>query len=250
MGENPLNRSAGHLTKVTNSYTICRVTGGIAMGVHIYDYNWDFFNEESERRYYFLGFIAADGYISNNEIEIGVNVQDAYLVEQFRDWIVPDKPIYERHKTNSVLLKISCKFMISSIKDFFRMTSNKKGQEIQFPTIPEQFVKDFIRGVVDGNGCIDTVKIKQRNDNISTYIRLRIYGNQIFLTGLNATTKQFINHNINAVQKKGKENLYYLTYQGSSGTNVLHWLYNGNSICLRRKYNKYLQVTGQDEDIV
>lgn len=213
------------------------------MGVHIYQYNWDFFNEESERRYYFLGFIAADGYVSDDAIEIGVSKQDSYLVETFRNWIVPNKPIYERHKTNSVLLKISCKFMTSSIKDFFGMISNKKGQEIQFPTIPEQFIKDFIRGIVDGNGCIDTVSIKQRNDNVRTYVRLRIYGNQTLLNGLNTVTKQFIDHNVNAIQKKGKENVYYLTYQGSTGINILHWLYDNNTICLRRKYDKYLTIT-------
>ena len=39
------------------------------MGAYKYNYNWDFFENESEELYYFLGFVAADGYISDNEIE-------------------------------------------------------------------------------------------------------------------------------------------------------------------------------------
>ena len=34
------------------------------MEIPIYSYNYNFFNQDSEELYYFLGFIAADGYLS------------------------------------------------------------------------------------------------------------------------------------------------------------------------------------------
>ena len=40
------------------------------MDTHQYKYNWDFFEKDSKELYYFLGFVAADGYISDNDIEI------------------------------------------------------------------------------------------------------------------------------------------------------------------------------------
>ena len=79
------------------------------MGVHIYHYNWNFFDTPSEELYYFLGFVAADGYISNSEIEIGLAKNDIALLERFRNLICPEKPLYKRVKTNSFTLKISCK---------------------------------------------------------------------------------------------------------------------------------------------
>ena len=43
------------------------------VGTHKYNYNWDFFKQESEELYYFLGFVAADGYLTENEIKISPN---------------------------------------------------------------------------------------------------------------------------------------------------------------------------------
>ena len=71
------------------------------MGTYHYQYNWDFFKKPSEELYYFLGFVAADGYISNDEIEIGLNESDKALLERFRDLICPDKPLYEKKKTHA-----------------------------------------------------------------------------------------------------------------------------------------------------
>ena len=79
------------------------------VGTHKYNYNWDFFKQESEELYYFLGFVAADGYLTENEIEIGINEKDVCLLEKFRDLIVPNKPLYYKESTHSYTLKISCK---------------------------------------------------------------------------------------------------------------------------------------------
>lgn len=88
------------------------------MGKHLYNYNWNFFEEDSEELYYFLGFIAADGYISDNEIELTLNEKDIKILERIRDLIVPDKPLIYRKNTNSYMLKISCKKKYQNLKNF------------------------------------------------------------------------------------------------------------------------------------
>lgn len=211
------------------------------MGVHKYKYNWDFFDTDSEELYYFLGFVASDGYISNNEIEIGLNEKDKHILEKFRDLIVPDKPINYKKKSNSYTLKISCRNRIHKFKEFFDMTSNKKHEEISFPYIPKVYLKDFVRGYVDGDGNIDTTK-GYRDDKIYVGPRLRILGNKKFLSDLNEMTKTIYSHKTNSISKKGKENVYYITYNFSTARAILKWLYNGSSIHLIRKYEKYLQV--------
>ena len=79
----------------------------------------EFFNKDSEELYYFLGFVAADGYLTDNEIEIGINENDVCLLEKFRDLIVPDKPLYYRKRTHSYTLKISCKSLMNDFKNFY-----------------------------------------------------------------------------------------------------------------------------------
>lgn len=212
------------------------------MGVHKYKYNWDFFNVDSEELYYFLGFIAADGYISNNEIEIGLNEKDLHILEEFRNLIVPDKPINYKKSSNSYTLKISCRNRIKKFKDFFDMTTNKKHEEMVFPDIPEKYLKDFIRGYVDGDGTIDTTK-GYRGDKVYIGPRLRILGNYEFLKKMNEITKGIYNHKTNAISRKGKENVFILTYNFSTANAILKWLYTDSSIHLNRKYTKFLEVS-------
>ena len=173
------------------------------MGTHRYKYNWDFFNIDSEELYYFLGFIAADGYISNNDIEIGLSIKDKVILEKFRDLIVPHKPIYFKEKSNSYNLKISCKSLISKFKNFFQMVSNKKHNEMVFPDIPKEYLKDFIRGYVDGDGTIDTTK-GYRGNKVYIGLRLRIFGILSFLRQLNEYKKKKYHNKKNDINKKGK----------------------------------------------
>lgn len=215
------------------------------MGVHKYEYNWDFFEKDSEELYYFLGFVAADGYISNNNIEIGLNKKDLSLLEEFRDLIVPGKPIYYKARTESYTLKISCLNKIKQFKEFYSMVSNKKHEEILYPNIPYKYQKDFIRGYVDGDGNIDTTKgyrIVGIEKRVYIGLRLRILGNEKFLEQLNNETKKHYQHKTNSIIKKGKENVYYLTYNFKTANNILEWLYKDANIYLQRKYDKYYEL--------
>jgi len=211
------------------------------MGVYKYDYNWNFFTD-SEQMYYFLGFIAADGYISDSSIEIGVNIQDRYLLEQFRDWIVPDMPLHDKPNTNSVTLKLNCRNRVWMFKSFFNMTTNKKGLEIRYPNcIPDQYTKDFIRGIIDGNGSIGIQKA-YRGEKVYYGPRLRIFGNKNFMEDINDQIKRFILHKVTHAHKKGRENVYYLDYNFKTARNILHWVYDNNQVCLLRKYNRFIEV--------
>lgn len=214
------------------------------MGTHKYKYNWNFFEIDSEELYYFLGFVAADGYISNNDIEIGLNIQDKNLLEQFRDLICPDKPIYNKNRTNSCTLKISCKSKINRFKDFFSMVSNKKHEEMIFPNIEDKYVRHFIRGYVDGDGTIDTTK-GYKGNRVYLGLRLRILGNYKFLYELNKKTKLIYPHKTNAINKKGKENVYIITYNFSTAKALLKWIYEDSNIYLNRKYTKFLEYQNQ-----
>ena len=211
------------------------------MGIYKYDYNWNFFKEDTEELYYFLGFVAADGYVSDNEIEIGVNEKDLELLTAFRDLIVPNKPLYYKEKTKAYILKISCKHLTPKIKKFYGMSTNNKHDELCFPDIPKNFIKDFIRGYVDGDGTIGSTKA-YKNDKIYNGVRLRILGNKKFLESLNAVTKEFVNHKTNAIAKRSKENIFEVTYNFKTAKQLLIWLYENSRIFLPRKKEKVVDL--------
>lgn len=216
------------------------------MGVAKYKYNEDFLNNKNENYWYIAGLLASDGYISDESIEIGLNKKDFDIINKIKNIMCPNKPIYYKETNNAYILKLNKKEWSQHYKQLFSMETNNKHKELLFPTIPNKYLKDFIRGYIDGDGCIDKAKGKQKiNDKFRYYygVRLRILGNYNFLKELNLQTKRFINHKTNAISKKGKENVYVITYNFSTAKNILNWVYQDNpELYLERKHNKFLEL--------
>ena len=213
------------------------------MGIQKRKYNLDFFKKDSEELYYFLGFIASDGYVNDGCVSLTLNIKDEDMVKQLKDLTCPNAPLKYHSKTNSVGFSLYLSEIALKIKRYFRMDSNKKSFELNFPNIPQEYIKDFIRGYIDGDGCIDTTKGYKKN---KIYIgpRLRILGNYDFLYELNLATKEFIDHKTDSITKKGRENVYYLTYNFSTADKLLNWLYKDANIYLKRKYDKAIALVG------
>lgn len=209
-----------------------------------YNYNEDFFNKNSQELYYIYGLLAADGYINkeSNTVELALNSKDVHIVEEIRDIICKDKPIYNKKNVDAYMLKICNKNIAKNIHNFLSMTSSKKHETMKFPkNMNEKQVKSFIRGYIDGDGTIDTTKgYKGRKVYIGA--RLRILGNYDFLYELNKETKKYIKHNTNAILKKGKENVYCVTYNFSTANNILNWIYDNSKIHLKRKNDRYNEI--------
>lgn len=173
-----------------------------------------------------------------------MNNKDEHILKTLRDIICPDKPLYNKQSTHSVKLTICSKNdLCPKIKNVLNMKTNSKHNEIRFPNcIPQQYIKDFIRGVIDGDGCIDTTISHHSNGNTSVIPRLRILGNYEFLIQLNEYTKRFIKHNTNKVSKKGAENVWTLDYNSKTANDILNWCYKDSAIRLNRKYKKFEEV--------
>ena len=125
------------------------------------------------------------------------------------------------------------------------MKSNKKSFELEFPAISKKYLKDFIRGYVDGDGCIDFTFAKKGKKRYKGP-RLRILGNESFLYELNEATKEYYFHKTNAIRKKGKENVYEVTYNFSTAKGILEALYKNNTISLERKNLKAQDIINEE----
>lgn len=216
------------------------------VGKHIIynDINKNFFkNINSEYSAYFLGFLFADGcvQIKNNAYSITLKLKnnDVIIIEKFRDIMSPSSPI------KNIDNKYSC-FRINQKEICEQLISlgciPNKSLILNFPTaIPNELIRHFIRGYSDGDGTIYKNRFKNKK-TINTIWKI-------------ISTKQFCNEvanilkqelEINCSQSLSRPNTNKITTAISVGGNkqvkkVLDWLYEGSSIYLPRKHDKYLE---------
>lgn len=209
--------------------------------------------EECEKKYYLLGFIAADAWISkkSNRCEITLKEDDVKFLEYIKNMIVPQKQLKYKEKQKAYRLTIDSAEFVEYIYKYF--DCNNKTHSLTYPpTIPLKFQKDFIRGYMDGDGIIDLTKHYKRINGqvniIGGSIRLRILGTTGFLYGLNDVLRfnEIVNFNAKP-QKKKDENIYYLCWSGASAERILDWLYSeSKSFYLPRKKAVYLEIKHSD----
>lgn len=78
-----------------------------------YSYNEELYAKDTPESMYFLGLVASDGCIDGYHIKIVLHKDDIELLEQLRDSIAPNKPLYKSRDT--LVLKISYKSYRSAI---------------------------------------------------------------------------------------------------------------------------------------
>ncbi len=127
-----------------------------------YSANHSYFEKiDSEDKAYFLGFIAADGFVQKNSIGIEINSQDKKIIEAFLDKTESNNPIYERVRTHKSGKKskmasicITSKEMVSCLARLGikqRKTFNLDWKKTT-KNIPKHLLRHFVRGFFDGDG--------------------------------------------------------------------------------------------------
>ncbi len=131
-------RAAGKKTKMKIKY-VCKS---------------DFFRViDSEVSAYWLGFIFADGNISSGStcLQIQLQRQDLCHIQQFR------RDIESNHRIHDVPQNAASKIAIYDRELASHLISwgviPRKSLVVEYPCIPEEYQRHFIRGVFDGDGC-------------------------------------------------------------------------------------------------
>ena len=131
------------------------IVRGHANKGRIYTFNFDKFKEESREKYYWLGFLGADGTIVNNTLSIELNSIDKNHLIKFNNWCENTAKITER--VNNMGSKCS-KTTLNSIElvnylKKYGLTQNKS-KSFEMVGIPDIYSLDFIRGYIDGDGTV------------------------------------------------------------------------------------------------
>ena len=218
----------------------------------MYEYNINLFKHDSEFKYYLIGFIAADGYISkkSNRIEIALSQKDKHFLETIRDLICPEKLLGYRQKQKAYRLLIDNK----CIKDYIMVYINTydKSHKLLFPyRIPDKYLSHFLRGYSDGDGTIGLVRSQRKFlDGIKYYygLRYRILGTRQFLEGWVHNTRVLYGLSKRNVHRKSNENVYYIEYGHKIANKMLEIIYKNSTIRLERKYQVYKYISNTDSE--
>ena len=218
-------------------------------GYRKYKLNENYFETiDTEEKAYWLGLIYADGclHIRTNGVKtfcLALKEEDGYIIEELNSAL--DSEYKVKHNVNNWNTRYS-RLDINS-KLFCEHLENKgvhpnKTTECLFPTqeiVPINLRKHFIRGFMDGDGCISITH--------DTDYSLKFIGTYEMMKGI----QDFFGiENGSLVQdKRCNVPIYSLGYHGNRITeNLLTILYEDSHISLDRKYQRFLSLCQLNEN--
>lgn len=228
-----------------------------------YYYNKDYFSKiDTPDKAYWLGFLYADGciirYYKNDKLksmslELTLCSEDKHHLQKFIDCLESNVPIHDRIVTYKDKQYNSCRVNINCTKMCYDLINlgctPQKTYDIKFPTtniVPDNLMRDFIRGFFDGDGCISVTEMGGK-----PHIQLAITGMSDMLKSISdfLLSKNIIRV-IPKIYNDDRSKASCIHFYGTdSNKDVLDYLYDGSNIYLDRKYNKYIEFYKDYKDI-
>lgn len=191
---------------------------------------------DTEEKAYWLGFLFADGAITqykhSYDIELSLKIEDKNHVEKFA------KEVKKDYVNSNSTYRSRC---VLGSKHMFEVLSSygctpRKSLTLKFPDITifkyDHLIRHFIRGYVDGDGCLSFSNKDHTKANIS------ILGTEDFLNGIQkiygTNKKMHLNNKNNNITK-------VLSFYGKAAFAFADYLYQDSTIHLDRKYKRYLE---------
>lgn len=197
-----------------------------------YSVNEDFFKNENATMCYILGLVASDGSIKTKNSwsfsQSGENGKN--LVNYIKDKIIYNGLIYKMKTIgeDAYSFTVSSSIMVNDLALYNII--ERKSWNYTFPQkLNKDNIKYFLRGYLDGDGCIGIYKNNQG-----------IY----FLAASFVGTYEFINKCIELIPFKStfcdiNENSKEIRFNGKYAEKFLEWIYSGEETYLSYKYFKY-----------
>lgn len=242
-------KSGKEIAKILNINYTCVHKKLRKLGIHLYNYhnelkfdNTVFDVIDTEEKAYWLGFLFADGHVSStaNTVELSLKGEDKEHLEKYNTFL--------RNKACIKTSKVRCKN-----KEYTRCrcgVTNKhfhdtlvslgcvprKSLILKFPDLTifstSSLIRHFIRGYVDGDGCLSYTK--------SGRLTIQILGTKEFLETLNSLLPvKALNY---TKKPEHVNNTYCISFGCSSADCVAKYLYEDSTIYLDRKYDRFCRL--------
>jgi hypothetical protein len=213
-----------------------------------YNVNQFYFEEiDSPDKAYFLGWLASDGHINTkrNEISIALQEGDKEILEKLNKFIENEKPLTKivYNKLGQENWKDQYKLIVNSkkmTKDLEKiLVCDNKSKKIVMPNIPDVFMNEFMKGVLEGDGNIyfSLTKKGYLQTSLSFYSASESFSDSII-----STIKE--NCGVTLIKRLNKFSVFVLTTGGFLNLEkILNWIYfNKEDRFLKRKYEKWCEI--------
>lgn len=209
----------------------------------------DYFSQiDSAEKAYLLGYLFADGNIYKNQLTLELHYKDIEILHLLQKELHSSNTISYRKRNNTEMC--SCRICSEQIRkdlEKYGIVPDKTHQTKHLPEIPSLFLRDFLRGLLDGDGWI--TKDKQGYYHIG------------FVNNYESVCQEFqdrcnslIEHKTKAkITNKGNNSGYVAQFQSKESVKQLAIaLYKDSTCYLTRKYNLATDIfeSKGNEDIV
>lgn len=191
----------------------------------------------SPEKAYILGFLYADGYVTKNTIGIKLGFKDYVHLKKIHDILQSE---------HSLCVYDCISFGVPIKYAQFAWTNKEMAEDLiklgcvrnkslilKFPNqqqVPEEFLRDFIRGYFDGDGSVYLAK---------TNIGISFTGTQDMLEHILAIFKTLTYTNTHIYKYKDKD-IYELKLGGNQMIlPIYHYLYDNAALFLERKKERF-----------
>lgn len=200
-----------------------------------YQVDDSFFSKvENPNMYYILGLIYTDGNLPKGNLNSFIisNIDKALLEEIKREINYTGSITTEVHnKHNKTIYKLQITSeQIRKDLEKFGLTPNKTFT-VEFPNIPKEYMRDFVRGLWDGDGSVSAPLSKQKTKLLlkCSFVSANYEFINQLLKVLPVTKKENIHTRIR------KNALYDICFRGFDSLRIKDFMYYDNCLCMKRK---------------
>ena len=188
-----------------------------------------------------LGYTWADGCVCQPRgskrwqlvLHYGCQLSDKHLLEQIKHLLNSHHKICQNEHRNEVQLSISSDILGSDLINIHGVMPRKSHLNCPFPLVPPEFLPHFVRGYLDGDGCVYC------DYKPTGTMAVRFYGTRNFTRGLRESIAKQIGIRLPTVRCLQRR-VYQIGWYAQSDVRKLYkWMYpNENVPCLRRKRDR------------
>lgn len=204
----------------------------------------EIFLNETADSFYLLGVYMTDGWLHN--LKVGLSSKDKDWLAIIRDNICPGKPVYRKKKGTITELVIN-DIDVSNWLISYGCTPRKSLTLSLKKKIPSEYYPDFIRGMIDGDGCI-TIYTNKGKSNLTVYLcsaSKRIIDQVEIMIPNHIVCHQYVRplsrkkRSLNGQTVIERHPQHKLNFTGVMAQKILEWLYYpGHLFSMPRKLKR------------
>lgn len=201
-----------------------------------YACNTRYFSEiDTEEKAYWLGFLSADGCISDGALQVALAAKDSDHLSRLALSIGADNPLSATTVKGHPVLRLSIS-SVDMVADLARHgVTPRKTFALRWPILEPQLERHFLRGYTDGDGGFyQRVRSdRARHPIITNY---QVTSNVAFLTSIRACLMQHARVGSGYIRVEQNPQIGMLVYSGSQeALRIGEYLYHDATIWLPRK---------------